>query len=84
MRHLVECTVYRAEFWNKVGNLMGRLGLDASTDTLKWIAGIRPDGKPATREEASVIFLAWRTRFVSFLTQLLARSTAPTSYMYTG
>ena len=32
--HLVECTVYKTEFWNKVGNLMGRLGLDASTDPL--------------------------------------------------
>ena len=61
--HLVECTVYKTEFWNKVGNLMGRLGLDASTDPLKWIAGIKPDGKPATREEASVIFLAWRTLY---------------------
>ena len=61
--HLVECTVYKTEFWSKVGSLMGRLGLDSSTDQLKWIAGIKPNGKPVTKEEASVIFLAWRTLY---------------------
>ena len=61
--HLVECAVYKTEFWSRVGNLMGRLGLDASTNQLKWIAGIKPNGEPVTREEASVIFLAWRTLY---------------------
>ena len=38
--HLVECPVYKVEFWEKVGDLMGKLGLDASADKLKWIVGI--------------------------------------------
>ena len=48
------------KFWSKIAAFMGTLNMDASSNKRKWILGVLPSGKMVGREEAAVIFWAWR------------------------
>ena len=58
--HLVECPSIAAKFWSKIAAFMGTLNMDSSSSKRKWILGELPSGKMVGREEAAVIFWAWR------------------------
>ena len=61
--HLVRCPVIRSEFWDKVAALMGRLTMNAGSTDLKWLLGIKEDGIKVGKEEAAMIFWAWRNLY---------------------
>ena len=58
--HLVDCPVIGAGFWRKIAGFMGSLHMDAGDNKRKWILGTLPSGDTVGREEAAVIFWAWR------------------------
>ena len=58
--HLVECRTIATRLWSKIAAFMGTLNMDASGSKRKWILGILPSGKTVGREEAAIIFWAWR------------------------
>jgi hypothetical protein len=58
--HLVECPTIASRFWSKIAAFMGALSMDASDNKRKWILGMLPSGKTVGREEAAIIFWAWR------------------------
>ena len=61
--HLVRCPTIRREFWSKVATLMGRLKMDAGSSDLKWLLGIKGDDIKVDKEEAAVVFWAWRNLY---------------------
>ena len=61
--HLVRCPAIRSEFWDKVAALMGRLKMNAGSSDLKWLLGIKEDGIKVDKEEAAMIFWAWRNLY---------------------
>ena len=61
--HLVRCPAIRSEFWDKVAALMGRLKMNAGSTDLKWLLGIKEDGMKVDKEEAAMLFWAWRNLY---------------------
>jgi hypothetical protein len=61
--HLVRCPTIRREFWDKVATLMGKLKMNAGSSDLKWLLGIKEDGVKVDKEEAAMIFWAWRNLY---------------------
>jgi hypothetical protein len=61
--HLVRCPAIRSEFWDKVAALMVRLKMNAGSSDLKWLLGIKEDGIEVDKEEAAMIFWAWRNLY---------------------
>ena len=61
--HLVRCSVIRKDFWDKIAALMGRLKMSAGSSDLKWLLGIKEDGTKVDKEEAAMIFWAWRNLY---------------------
>ena len=53
----------RSEFWDKVAALMGRLKMNAGSTDLKWLLGIKEDGMKVDKEEAAMLFWAWRNLY---------------------
>ena len=58
--HLVDCPVIGAGVWRKIAGFMGSLHMDAGDNKRKWILGTLPNGDTVGREEAAIIFWAWR------------------------
>ena len=58
--HLVLCPGIQRYFWVSVAILMSHLNMDAGNTSKKWLLGIKADGSQVTREEAAIIFWAWR------------------------
>ena len=48
------------DFWVSVAILMSHLNMDVGNSSKKWILGINADGSHVSREEAAIIFWAWR------------------------
>jgi hypothetical protein len=47
----------------KVATLMGKLKMNAGSSDLKWLLGIKEDGTKVDKEEAAMIFWAWRNLY---------------------
>jgi hypothetical protein len=58
--HLVRCRIIRAKFWDKVEGLMGKLRMNTENSDRKWLLGVLQNGNTVDREEAALIFWAWR------------------------
>jgi hypothetical protein len=61
--HLVRCPAIRREFWDRVAALMGKLKMNAGSLDLKWLLGFKEDGIKVDKEEAAMIFWAWRNLY---------------------
>ena len=61
--HLVRCPAIRSEFWDRVAALMGKLKMNAGSLDLKWLLGFKEDGIKVDKEEAAMIFWAWRNLY---------------------
>ena len=58
--HLVSCPGIQRDFWVSVAILMSHLNMDVGNSSRKWLLGITDDGRQVSREEAAIIFWAWR------------------------
>ena len=58
--HLVLCPGIQKDFWVSVAILMSHLNMDVGNSSKKWLLGITGDGHQVSREEAAIIFWAWR------------------------
>ena len=58
--HLVLCPGIQKDFWVSVAILMSHLNMDVGNSSKKWLLGITADGSQVSREEAAIIFWAWR------------------------
>ena len=50
----------KAEFWDRIATLFGKLGIPGGSGPRFWITGERADGKYVDVEGAGILFLAWR------------------------
>ena len=60
MAHLAECNFINAGFWRRVKSLMHALGMRVGRGTEWQILGKVERGKYVDKEEAGVLFVAWR------------------------
>ena len=51
---------YNETFGSSVAILMSHLNMDAGNTSKKWLLGIKTDGSQVSREEAAIVFWAWR------------------------
>ena len=58
--HLVLCPEIQRDFWVRVAILMNHLDMSVSNTSKTWLLGIKADGSQVSREEAAIIFWAWR------------------------
>ena len=58
--HLVSCPGIQRDFWVSVAILMNHLGMSVTNNDKTWLLGIKADGSQVSREEAAIIFWAWR------------------------
>jgi len=58
--HLVSCPGIQRDFWVSVAILMNHLGMSVTNTSKTWLLGIKADGSRVSREEAAIIFWAWR------------------------
>ena len=73
--HLVLCPGIQKDFWVNVAILMSHLNMDAGNSSKKWILGITADGSQVSREEAAIIFWAWRCLYAEVVGEELGRTT---------
>eukprot|EP00966_Prymnesium_polylepis_P282487 6527273-Prymnesium_polylepis.2 len=60
MRHLAECRFIVRDFWSPITNLMRKLGLRTGHDIHFRLFGRIAGRSYVDKEEAGVLFLAWR------------------------
>ena len=60
MAHLAECDIIKNGYWDRIARLMRMLGMRVGTGSEWTILGKIARGKYADREEAGVLFIAWR------------------------
>ena len=60
MLHLAKCSHIKINYWDKVGDLMGRLKIKHGTTVRGWITGEKDEGGTLDEEGGGILFLAWR------------------------
>ena len=64
MAHLAECGIIKNGYWDRIARLMRMLGMRVGTGSEWTILGKVARGKYVDREEAGVLFIAWRSLLI--------------------
>ena len=77
--HLVSCPGIQRDFWVSVAILMNHLGMSVTNSSKTWLLGIKTDGSQVSREEAAVIFWAWRCLYAEVVSARVGNRQVTTS-----
>ena len=82
-QHLVECSVLREEYWERVLNLLKNLGMDEPENIAAFLAIGRMDEKKVIPKDLSgIMFLAWRCIYAAIVKKRVENVTLNTDRAY--
>ena len=67
MLHLAKCSLIKKYFWDKIGELMDKLGIPRGEGPRFWILGERHDKNFVDKEGAGLLFIAWRCLYAEIV-----------------
>jgi len=82
MLHLAECTIIWREFWDKILNIMSAVGLRTARTRDYILLGRIGPRKYVDREEAGILFIAWRCLYAQVVNARLETTTLKLASAY--